>query len=301
MHSDSAASFNSLFDEPESEADHLFIRKAEDKSLQTKHVSSTAVVDTKRTAGTMGKRSTERSPFFLPAQPRCESNTSNDVPVGKKQRFTLPSPSTIKPVTPQRNPISPAPLARMVAAYRDLPKLSVSQSVAIPANQRQTQENSSITARNISSEAATSGQAWEKSPSISTTARGKGPSITTTLTSTSASSHQSKLEKTTLKVYMHGNKGYRPLLLKDCMVASLFFAKIMELWSLPDDSDKQLHVIFPWLPKENKGRLMILDRQSIKAGMLCIRDEVEIAPCWIEERGRCSIDVTIFEHANREG
>ncbi|KAL9075392.1 MAG: hypothetical protein Q9161_001769 [Pseudevernia consocians] len=292
MHSDSNASFNSLFDEPESESDHLFTRKAGDKSLQTKHVSSTAVVDTKRTAETMGKRSTERSPFFLPAQP---------VPVGKKQRFTLPSPSTIKPATPQRNPISPAPLAKMVATHRDLPKLSVSQSVAIPANQRQTQGNSSITAWNISSESATSGQAWEKSPSISTTARGKGPSISTALAPTSASSDQFKLEKTTLKVYMHGNKGYRPLLLKDCMAASLFFAKIMEIWSLPDDSDKRLHVIFPWLPKENNGRLMILDRQSIKAGMVCIRDEVDIAPCWIEGKGRCSIDVTVFEHANREG
>lgn len=85
------------------------------------------------------------------------------------------------------------------------------------------------------------------------------------------------------------------------MVASLFFAKIMETWSLPDDSVKQLHVVFPWLPKGSNGRLMILDRHNVKAGVVCICDEVENAPCWLEERGSCTIDVAISEHANREG
>ncbi len=38
---------------------------------------------------------------------------------------------------------------------------------------------------------------------------------------------------------------------------------------------------------------MILELQDIKAGMICLCEEVESAPCWAEERG-CSIDVLII-------
>lgn len=105
---------------------------------------------------------------------------------------------------------------------------------------------------------------------------------------------QYKVENTQVKVYVSSSKGYKPLLLKDCMAPSLFFTKIVGTWPLLDDNIKQLHITFPWLPKENKGRLMILDRENVNAGLECIRDEVESAPCWAEERGRCSIHVMII-------
>lgn len=104
-------------------------------------------------------------------------------------------------------------------------------------------------------------------------------------------SAQYKLENTKLKVYLQGKKGYRPLLLKDCMAPSLFLTNIMKAWSLLDDTIKLLHVTFPWLQKD--GRLMILELQDIKAGMICLCEEVESALCWAEERG-CSIDVLII-------
>lgn len=78
------------------------------------------------------------------------------------------------------------------------------------------------------------------------------------------------------------------------MLTSLLFTKIIATWSLPDESVEQLHFTFPWLPKENDGRLMTLERQNVEAGLECIRDEVKMTPSWVEERGRCYIDVTII-------
>ena len=263
--SDSEASFDSLFDEPESksksESDRPSTGKIGNRSRQTKPISSTIIVDRHSTATTTGKRPSERPATVIIAQSGHESAPSDDMLLGKKQRVTTPSPSRFKPITSQRVPNSPAPLAKMVPTHRDLPKLSMPQSNANSTIQCQTP--------------------------------GKTPSTSATLIVTSTKSAQYKLENTKLKVYLHDNKGYKPLLLKDCISPSLFFAKIMEEWSLLDDSIRLLHVTFPWL--QNDGRLMILERQNIKAGMMCICDEVESAPCWTGERG-CSIDVLIFSN-----
>ena len=142
-----------------------------------------------------------------------------------------------------------------------------------------------ITTSAIRDVSAANDQAW-----------GRKPSTSETLARTSSRSPQYQLENTKMKVYLSGNKGFRPLLLQDCMTPSLFFPKVLETWSLLDDSVKRLHVTFPWLPQENDGRLMILERQDAKAGLLYICDEVEIAPCWAEEKGRCAIDVTIISN-----
>lgn len=98
-----------------------------------------------------------------------------------------------------------------------------------------------------------------------------------------------------MKVYLSSYKGYRSLLLRACVVPSVLFVEIIATWSLPDDSVKQLHVTFPWLPKEKEARLMILGRRHLKAGLISICKEVEAAHCWADEKNsRCSIDVTIF-------
>ncbi|CAD6564295.1 MAG: replication factor A protein 2 [Alectoria sarmentosa] len=132
---------------------------------------------------------------------------------------------------------------------------------------------------------AANGQAW-----------GRNQSTSETLARTSSRSPQYQLENTKMKVYLAGSKGFRPLLLQDCMSPSLFFPKVLETWSLLDDSVQRLHVTFPWLPQDNDGRLMILERQDAKAGLVYICDEVEVAPCWAEEKGRCAIDVTIISN-----
>lgn len=132
---------------------------------------------------------------------------------------------------------------------------------------------------------AANGQAW-----------GRNPSTSETPARTSSRSPQYQLENTKMKIYLSGSKGFRPLLLQDCMAPSLFFPKVLETWSLLDDSVKRLHITFPWLPKDNDGRLMILERQDVKAGLVYICDEVEVAPCWAEEKGRCAIDVTIISN-----
>lgn len=279
--SDSEASFDSLFhesqSEPESKSDRPLTRKVGHEPQQTKHVNSTIVTERQKGAATMETRLAERTSTatFVGAQSGYESGTSDDVPLGKKRRvtpLTPPSRNKSKPTMPQQIQVSPAPLAKMIPTQRDVPKLLIPQSINI-LPQRQTQVTTTTTATAISD-----GQPG-------------------TLTATSKKSPQYQLANTKLKVHLHGSKGYKPLLLKDCMAPSLFFTKVLEIWSLLDDTVKRLHITFPWLSKEDNGRLMILERQTIKAGLICICDEVETAPCWAEEKGHCSIDVTIFPNS----
>ncbi len=238
MNSDSEASFNSLFDEP--------VRKR----------------PIKRTAST-----------FV-AQSGYKYDDSIDIPVRKKQRATPPSQIT----TPPRIPVSPAPLAKMVSARKDLPKLSIPQPVKVPIT--------TITASPFKAKSGTDGKTHKRSPSSSAP-----------LTATPTQTPQYYLENTSLKVHLQGSEGYKPLLLKDCMNPSKLFTRVIETWSLSDDTVNCLHITFPWLRNDDTGRLILLERQNVKAGLVCICDEVQSAPCWAGERGRCSIDVLVVLNA----
>ena len=232
------------------------------------------------------KRSTESIGKLFSTQ----SDTSDDLPLAKRPRVTPPTKSRSNPTTVQQTPVSPAPLATMISSHRKLPKLFIPQPLQVTIPERPAQETSTIAASTIRTKFPTSGQAW-----------GGSQPTSGSLTATSARSPQHQLQNTKLKIYLHGGKGYRPLLLKDCMTPSSFFTQIIATWSLLDDSVNRLHVTFPWLPADNDGRLMVLERRDVKAGLVCICDEVESAPCWAEERGHCSIHVTVIPNARMMG
>ena len=102
---------------------------------------------------------------------------------------------------------------------------------------------------------------------------------------------QDKLNRTTLIVRVAPSTEYTPLKLRECSTMSTFFSKIISVWNLTKQDVAKIKIVFKWKDVDDPMRVMVMnDNQGCFAHML---DEIEDAPVWSDEKGKCLLDVEI--------
>ncbi|KAK3174244.1 hypothetical protein OEA41_001488 [Lepraria neglecta] len=103
---------------------------------------------------------------------------------------------------------------------------------------------------------------------------------------------QSKQNRTTLFVRVAPSAEYQPLKLSECTDLSTFFTKVLGAWALAEAKIGKVTVAFNWMDVDDKMRVMFMNPNQ-EACFTHLIEEVEDAPCWNEERGKCMLDVEI--------
>ena len=100
-----------------------------------------------------------------------------------------------------------------------------------------------------------------------------------------------KLNRTTLIVRVAPLTEYTPLKLSECSSMSTFFSKTIAVWNLTEEDVAKIKIMFKWKPIDDPMRVMVMKpNQACFAHML---DEIEDAPVWSDEKGKCLLDVEI--------
>ena len=103
--------------------------------------------------------------------------------------------------------------------------------------------------------------------------------------------NQDKLNRTTLIVRVAPSTEYTPLKLNECSSMSIFFSKAIGVWNLAEQDVAKIKVVFKWKHVDDPMRVMVMSHdQACFAYML---EEVEDAPVWSDEKGKCLLDVEI--------
>ena len=102
---------------------------------------------------------------------------------------------------------------------------------------------------------------------------------------------QEKLNRTTLIVRVAPSTEYTPLRLSECSTMSTFFSKVIGVWNLTEQDIAKIKIVFKWKDVDDLMRVMVMNHdQACFAHML---DEIEDAPVWDNEKGKCLLDVEI--------
>ena len=102
---------------------------------------------------------------------------------------------------------------------------------------------------------------------------------------------QDKLNRTTLIVRVAPSTEYTPLMLSECSTMSSFFSKMIGVWNLTEQDVARIKIVFKWRDVDDPMRVMVMSHnQACFAHML---DEIEDAPVWSDEKGKCLLDVEI--------
>ena len=102
---------------------------------------------------------------------------------------------------------------------------------------------------------------------------------------------QDKLKRTTLIIRVAPSTEYTPLKLSECSTASTFLSKVISVWNLTEEDVAKIKIMFRWRDIDDPMRVMVMSHsQACFAHML---DEIEDAPVWSDEKGKCLLDVEI--------
>ena len=103
--------------------------------------------------------------------------------------------------------------------------------------------------------------------------------------------HQDKLNRTTLIIRVAPSTDYTPLKLSECSTMLTFFSKVIGVWNLTEEDVARIKIVFKWKNADDPMRIMVMNHnQACFAHML---DEIEDAPVWSDEKGKCLLDVEI--------
>ena len=102
---------------------------------------------------------------------------------------------------------------------------------------------------------------------------------------------QDKLKRTTLIIRVAPSTEYTPLKLSECSTVSTFLSKVIGVWNLTEQDVAKIKILFRWKDVDDPMRVMVMNHnQACFAHML---DEIEDAPVWSDEKGKCLLDVEI--------
>ena len=102
---------------------------------------------------------------------------------------------------------------------------------------------------------------------------------------------QNKLNRTTLIVRVAPSTEYTPLKLSECSTVSTFLSKVISVWNLTEQDVTKIKIVFRWKDVDDPMRVMVMNHnQACFAHML---EEIEDAPVWSDEKGKCLLDVEI--------
>lgn len=103
-------------------------------------------------------------------------------------------------------------------------------------------------------------------------------------------------QNTTLRVFLQGQLGFKILPFGDCYPMESFVPSILDTWGMSAYMTREIYFTNAWMSATKSTRTirpdvghMELD-QCRRCIMRCARND----PCWVENRGKCVIDVSIF-------
>lgn len=102
-----------------------------------------------------------------------------------------------------------------------------------------------------------------------------------------------KLNHTTIRILHTGS--FTPLKLRSCDTMQALFHTVRDLCTLDFAQERvnALKVTFPWMPKNDDSRSMLL-REQYEDSFEVFLETVDEAPCWQSEAGKCTIDIEII-------
>lgn len=101
-----------------------------------------------------------------------------------------------------------------------------------------------------------------------------------------------KQDRTILIVRVAHSLEFQPLRLGDCMTLETFYAKVLGVWNVAEENVAKITVTFKWMSVEDSMRTMVMNR-SQDACLTFLIGQVDDAPCWMDEKGKCILDVGI--------
>lgn len=102
----------------------------------------------------------------------------------------------------------------------------------------------------------------------------------------------SKQKRTTLIVRVAPSAEYQPLKLSECATMAIVYAKCTGMWGIAEKDVAKLTVTFTWMNASDRMRTMVINAHQ-EAGFAHLIEQVEDAPCWEDQKGRCFLDVDI--------
>ena len=108
----------------------------------------------------------------------------------------------------------------------------------------------------------------------------------------SAALSEHKVSRTTFIVRITPSSEYQPLKLSECTDLSTFFTKVLGAWALAEEDVGKVTVTFNWMDENDKLRTMFMNPNQ-EACWTHLIEEIEDAPCWDEEKGKCFLDIEI--------
>ena len=105
---------------------------------------------------------------------------------------------------------------------------------------------------------------------------------------------QSRVERTTLKVWLDGFKGGSvPVPLRECRDVDQLVGSIIKAWDWQFNGRRFSYAVarFPWLDDDAN----IIIRHGLVDSFQNLMDEVETAPIWAEgKKARCDVKITVY-------
>jgi hypothetical protein len=101
-----------------------------------------------------------------------------------------------------------------------------------------------------------------------------------------------KQYRTALLVRVSPLLEYQPLKLSALPTLSAFFDQVLGVWEVAPENVAKVTVKFLWMDVADKMRTMVMN-PSHEACWSHLLEQVDDAPCWDEEKGRCMLDVEI--------
>lgn len=101
-----------------------------------------------------------------------------------------------------------------------------------------------------------------------------------------------KQERTTLKFYLKGCRAFHAEKLSSCPTTSEFFACITQTFNIALGDIAEVTVVFTWMDEMAEDREMRM-RSGKEADMRILIEEVDNAPFWGPDTGRCILNVYV--------
>ena len=102
-----------------------------------------------------------------------------------------------------------------------------------------------------------------------------------------------KLKRTTFLVRIPPSAEFQPLIFSDRPNMATFYAKVLDIWAVPEDGAAKVTITFNWKDPENRMRVMVLNRKN-EASFPFLLKQIDDYPRWGDGGGgECQLDVDI--------
>lgn len=212
-----------------------------------------------------------------------QTKVKNALKKGKKPTRHSDLPQRVPFSAPDQSPdASRAAPAKRRKTHDSKQDISHLYSVSPPALQRSTIQRNGVGASSSQTERPATGAEQHRPARSKRLPTQQSPTEPITLS-------QQKQYRTTLLVRVASSMEYQPLKLTTCPNLATFFDQVLSVCDVKPKNVAKVTVTFLWL---DLGRTMVMNPNR-EACWTHLLEQVDEAPCWEEEMGRCMLDVEI--------